>query len=149
MAAKRRGLGRGIEALIPQQAPVEGDVPKRSSQAFDVFFGGNEDPAVEQQAAASPVDVSALEVEAPAPAQSGEGLVPVPGASFTVVPIGDIRANTRQPRTVFDEDELAELSASIKEVGLRNRLWCVIHLRVMVTNSSWVSVVGGHPPRPA
>ncbi|MEZ7897267.1 MAG: ParB/RepB/Spo0J family partition protein [Flaviflexus sp.] len=118
MAAKRRGLGRGIEALIPQQAPVEGDVPKRSSQAFDVFFGGNEDPAVEQQAAASPVDVSALEVEAPAPAQSGEGLVPVPGASFTVVPIGDIRANTRQPRTVFDEDELAELSASIKEVGL-------------------------------
>ncbi|PKQ24972.1 MAG: chromosome partitioning protein ParB [Actinobacteria bacterium HGW-Actinobacteria-5] len=40
------------------------------------------------------------------------------GAHFAEVPVGDIRPNPRQPRTVFDEDALAELVASITEVGL-------------------------------
>lgn len=40
------------------------------------------------------------------------------GAHFAEVPISDIRPNPRQPRTVFDEDALAELVASITEVGL-------------------------------
>ena len=35
------------------------------------------------------------------------------GAHFAEVPISDIRPNPRQPRTVFDEDALAELFASI------------------------------------
>lgn len=34
------------------------------------------------------------------------------------VPIDAIRPNPRQPRTVFDEDALRELTSSIKEVGL-------------------------------
>ncbi len=34
------------------------------------------------------------------------------------VPIDSISPNPRQPRTVFDEDALRELTASIKEVGL-------------------------------
>lgn len=46
------------------------------------------------------------------------GLLPVPGARFAELPVSDIRPNPRQPRTVFDEDELAELSASIREVGV-------------------------------
>ncbi len=40
------------------------------------------------------------------------------GARFAEVPIAAIRPNPRQPRTVFDEDALAELVASISEVGL-------------------------------
>ncbi len=40
------------------------------------------------------------------------------GAHFAEVPVGEIRPNPRQPRTVFDEDALAELVASITEVGL-------------------------------
>ncbi|HEY6742132.1 MAG TPA: ParB/RepB/Spo0J family partition protein [Lapillicoccus sp.] len=46
------------------------------------------------------------------------GLAPVPGATFAVLPIAAIRPNPRQPRTVFDEDELAELAASIREIGV-------------------------------
>jgi len=40
------------------------------------------------------------------------------GAYFSEIAVDDIRPNPKQPRAVFDEDELAELSASIKEVGL-------------------------------
>lgn len=40
------------------------------------------------------------------------------GAHFAEVPVSEIRPNPRQPRTVFDEDALAELVASITEVGL-------------------------------
>jgi len=46
------------------------------------------------------------------------GLAPVPGATFAILPIAAIRPNPRQPRTVFDEDELAELAASIREIGV-------------------------------
>ncbi|MEP6649785.1 MAG: ParB/RepB/Spo0J family partition protein [Lapillicoccus sp.] len=45
-------------------------------------------------------------------------LAPVPGATFAILPIAAIGPNPRQPRTVFDEDELAELAASIREIGV-------------------------------
>lgn len=45
-------------------------------------------------------------------------LVPVPGASFAEIPIDQIVPNTKQPREVFNEEDLTELSASIKEVGV-------------------------------
>jgi ParB family chromosome partitioning protein len=40
------------------------------------------------------------------------------GAHFAELPIDAITPNPRQPREVFDEDALAELVTSIKEVGL-------------------------------
>jgi ParB family transcriptional regulator, chromosome partitioning protein len=49
---------------------------------------------------------------------AGPHLAPVPGATFAFLPIEAIRPNPRQPRTVFDEDELAELAASIREIGV-------------------------------
>ena len=56
----------------------------------------------------------------PAGAKSSddEDLVPVPGATFAELPVGIIVPNPRQPRQVFDEDDISELAASIKEVGL-------------------------------
>ena len=45
-------------------------------------------------------------------------LAPVPGAEFAELDILAIRPNPRQPRTVFDEDALAELMHSIKEIGV-------------------------------
>jgi ParB family transcriptional regulator, chromosome partitioning protein len=42
----------------------------------------------------------------------------VGGAHFAEIPIEAITPNPKQPRTVFDEDALAELVDSIKEVGL-------------------------------
>lgn len=47
-----------------------------------------------------------------------QDLLPVPGARFAEIPVGAIRPNTRQPRTIFDEGELDELVESIKEIGV-------------------------------
>jgi len=44
---------------------------------------------------------------------------PMPkGSHFREIPIDSISANPQQPRTVFDPEQLRELSESIKEVGL-------------------------------
>ncbi|KFJ01425.1 ParB/RepB/Spo0J family partition protein [Bifidobacterium stellenboschense] len=45
-------------------------------------------------------------------------LKPVEGGYLAELKLSDIGPNTHQPRTVFDEDDLNELSASIKEVGV-------------------------------
>ncbi len=45
--------------------------------------------------------------------------VPIPeGASFAELPVSSIAPNPRQPRTEFDQDQLAELARSIKDIGL-------------------------------
>lgn len=52
-------------------------------------------------------------------ADAGQDLVPAPqGAAFVELPVDAIEANPRQPRQVFDEDDLSELVESIREVGL-------------------------------
>ena len=45
-------------------------------------------------------------------------LVPVPGAKLELIEVSKINPNRSQPRQTFDEDEIVELAASIKEVGL-------------------------------
>src|SRR5690242_4247322 len=63
---------------------------------------------------------------APAPSENDESaagtaadLPPVPaGAYFADLPIGQVSPNHVQPRQVFDEDAMAELVHSIREVGL-------------------------------
>jgi ParB family chromosome partitioning protein len=42
----------------------------------------------------------------------------VPGATFAYLPPADIVPNARQPRTVFDEEALAELVGSVREIGI-------------------------------
>jgi ParB family chromosome partitioning protein len=52
------------------------------------------------------------------PATDPGALAPVPGAEFAELPVDAIRPNPKQPRTVFDEDQLAELVHSIREIGV-------------------------------
>lgn len=101
MTDKRRGLGRGLGALIPP-AP-SGPATQRPS---DVFF-----PA--QAGGFTGNNTDSVEELSPATA-----LRSVPGASFAQLNIADIVANARQPRQVFDEDDLAELTTSIAEIGV-------------------------------
>lgn len=42
----------------------------------------------------------------------------VDGSTYQLVDVDEIRPNSRQPRTVFDEDALDELAASIRTVGV-------------------------------
>ena len=72
MSARKGGLGRGLDALIPTSIiPTE----------------------IKTQA----------------------GIV---AADRDEINVNNISANPKQPRTVFDEDQLTELTLSIKEVGL-------------------------------
>ena len=91
MSAPRRGLGRGLGALIP----TEGETADRPS---DAFFTPSR-PG--HGAAGATLD-----------------LLPVPGATFAYLPPADIVPNPRQPRTNFDADSLAELVGSIREIGV-------------------------------
>ena len=61
---------------------------------------------------------SARDAETLPASRPRDDLAPVPGATFAILPIASIRPNPRQPRSVFDEDELAELAASIREIGV-------------------------------
>ena len=65
----------------------------------------------------------------PAPSQSDQPAVPegdgaqseqvqVAGAFFAELPVGQIAPNAVQPRQVFDEEAMAELVHSVREVGL-------------------------------
>lgn len=153
MSSSRRGLGKGLGALIPTGAPPSilsektraesagapgtGDVSRET--AVDVSRETSVATAPPRTALGSlPIDTDieyrvteevappARTVSVPAQAASPEtveptlpdGLKPVPGASFAEIPQSQIRPNPVQPRTEFDEVALAELVASIKEVGL-------------------------------
>ena len=52
------------------------------------------------------------------PAPQSEGTVPTSIAVLREIPVGDIQPNPRQPREVFDEEHMAELVTSIREVGV-------------------------------
>jgi ParB family chromosome partitioning protein len=94
-APLRRGLGRGLGSLIPT---LPAAVPA--------------DPATDD----APPSAA---VEAP----SGSSFGPAPtvgevGAWFAEIPLAAIVPNPRQPRQVFDEEAMAELVHSVREVGL-------------------------------
>lgn len=111
MAEKRRGLGKGIGALIPEpQKGPAGDRP------IDVFFG--EPSAKADSSPSKAVERTSSKKESAPSEPEFQELAPVPGASFAEVPISEIVPNRAQPRNVFDEDDLSELADSIREVGV-------------------------------
>ncbi|MEU0620638.1 ParB/RepB/Spo0J family partition protein [Streptomyces rubiginosohelvolus] len=114
MSERRRGLGRGLGALIPA-APQEKQVQTPGSGTGPVL-------TAERGVAAAKVTALPSAPVVPEPASAPEDRpeqgVGTSGAYFAEVPIGAINPNPRQPREVFDEDALAELVVSIKEVGL-------------------------------
>ena len=100
MAQQKRGLGKGLGALIPTGpvTPPGGAVP-RGAVPGSTAPGG---PGTAAGGRGSPPEYPAT----------------VGGAYFQELPIGSVTPNPRQPRQVFDEEALDELVASIREVGL-------------------------------
>ncbi|MET7616310.1 ParB/RepB/Spo0J family partition protein [Streptomyces sp. NPDC005408] len=120
MSERRRGLGRGLGALIPA-APQEKQVPPAGASSSPGAA-----PVLTAERGVAAAKVTTLPSAAVAPdsiTQAPEPeAVPQPaepaGAHFAELPLDAITPNPRQPREVFDEDALAELVTSIKEVGL-------------------------------
>ncbi|MDS1271467.1 ParB/RepB/Spo0J family partition protein [Lipingzhangella sp. LS1_29] len=85
MSQQRRGLGKGLGALIPQGPEVSGSA-------------GSAD---------APETTTEIPVEE------------LPdGTHLAEIPVASVVPNPRQPRQHFDDEALAELTASIVEVGL-------------------------------
>ena len=115
---RRGGLGRGLGALIPsspavsnQPAPSVEDAPASNATVAGAqpANGLSSSPPQHDAAGSAP---------GATPADAGDGLAVVPGATFAEIPINRIHPNAKQPRQVFDEDALAELSHSIREFGI-------------------------------
>ncbi len=137
MSEKRRALGRGLGALIPTAPAGDG-----RSRPVDVFFkdnsagragsvatvsretalglSGRDGGSTDGSGEGEPGVGSALVDPASADGRSkgGADLAPVPGARYAELPVFTIRPNPRQPRQVFDDDDMAELVNSIREVGV-------------------------------
>jgi ParB family transcriptional regulator, chromosome partitioning protein len=67
--------------------------------------------------AADPVDLPTASTKS-FEADNGVDLVEVPGVRFAEIPVTDIHPNRKQPRSVFDEDDMAELVHSVREIGV-------------------------------
>ena len=84
----KRGLGKGLGALIPT-------------------------------AESGPTQTSTKEAKQPkAPKQTTATVLTADVANYAEIDVDAVRPNPQQPRQVFDDDALAELSFSIKEIGL-------------------------------
>lgn len=168
MSEKRRGLGRGLGALIPS-APPAASGSTAPARPVDLFFPDSgrrpesesqemtetDQPSAEGAPAETPIaagkaeesrdaqtsvtastETASAETEEPvadgskrAPVRSARSktkqrdtddldLVEVPGAQFAELPVEKIHPNRKQPRSVFDEEEMAELVHSVREIGI-------------------------------
>ncbi|MHB1474369.1 MAG: ParB/RepB/Spo0J family partition protein [Dermatophilaceae bacterium] len=137
MSEKRRALGRGLGALIPTSPAGDG-----RSRPMDVFFRDssaaragltttvsretplsrsaqdNGSSAGHDDGALGGDTSSLIATSVDDQPEAGLDLAPVPGARYAELPALSIRPNPRQPRKVFDDDDMAELVSSIREVGV-------------------------------
>jgi len=133
MSERRRGLGRGLGALIPgtpgRPEPEEfwrvldGRSPQREgwrlpAEETEAEIEAETTPeAAAQQVNRTPDSVAGDDEGSPEPAPTPGESVPS-GAYYAELPLDALRPNPRQPRTVFAPEELEELVRSIREVGL-------------------------------
>ena len=90
MAAKRKGLGKGINSLIPETDVIR-STPKKKTEKKEVVKEVVKEVIKE---------------------------VKVPVSGDTMMKISDIEPNREQPRKNFDKEALQELADSIKQFGI-------------------------------
>ncbi len=131
-AAAKRAVKASRGGAVRQSRPQAGDSPEAASVAPQkAVEKASDSRGVEGQTANQPVaaalevaasvvedkEAAAVDVSRETSAKEGD-LVQVPGATFAEVPIDSIHPNRKQPRSVFDEDDMAELVHSIREIGV-------------------------------
>ncbi|MGB3696083.1 MAG: ParB/RepB/Spo0J family partition protein [Gordonia sp. (in: high G+C Gram-positive bacteria)] len=113
---RRGGLGRGLAALIPT-GPSDDDhgvnTTRMGAAAADVVIGGG--VATRPPAGARKPSTDLLSPTVGTEAQPSAEEI---GAVYREIAPSEIEPNPKQPRSVFDEEALAELEHSIREFGL-------------------------------
>ncbi|MEI6404202.1 MAG: ParB/RepB/Spo0J family partition protein [Actinomycetes bacterium] len=110
--AKRQGLGKGLDALMPSvpRETSRGAKPAAKKSASKPAAKAPQKPPARTS---PPQKIAAGVAKAAAPSP-----MEVAGLTLVELPVKSISPNPNQPRTVFDEESLAELVFSIQEVGL-------------------------------
>ena len=108
MTDRRRGLGRGLGALIPSSRTGPDESTPADAGPDGASERGGTEPAYPGRHGAGPPGSAGPDLE---------GLVDV-AARFAELDPTHITSNARQPRQVFDEDAHDELVRSIREVGV-------------------------------
>jgi ParB family chromosome partitioning protein len=123
--APRRGLGRGLGSLIPTGPSPVSAPAQPGARSEDMGAGsalgarvGGAHAAVPAGVATRPVAVHGGSLAVEDSASRQDRPAEVSGAYFAELPVTTITPNARQPRQDFDEEAMAELVHSIKEVGL-------------------------------
>ena len=88
-------------------------VPESSSVVADFSDDGTTSSSMEE-----PSDSDTSEDDEDSDSGEIDGVESIPDTEFGEIDVDLIDANPRQPRTVFDEDLLAELVHSIREIGV-------------------------------
>lgn len=107
--------------------------PAKGGAAMNPAGSDSDSPAAEQDVPADSDAITAPDTQNQK-ADNGVDLVEVPGVRFAEIPVTDIHPNRKQPRSIFDEDDMAELVHSVREIGV---------LQPIVVRTS--TEVGGEP----
>ena len=110
MAVKKKGLGRGLDALFPEKSvkPAE-KKPEQKPVATNESLHQQEEGSL---------NASAVKSAAETKDTAQAAVVEEPKKSEMLVKISKVEPNRTQPRKQFDEDALLELSESIKQFGI-------------------------------
>jgi ParB family chromosome partitioning protein len=108
-ARSSKQTGKVVEKAAAEKAAAAKNRPAAGT-ASELYTG-----RAETQGAADVPDSMDQET---AGTDNGVDLVEVPGVRFAEIPVADIHPNRKQPRSVFDEDDMAELIHSVREIGV-------------------------------
>ena len=104
MARKHGGLGRGLDALIPQSAPKTEEVQKKEDAAEQIPADESEENVSRETLEEEKENIQRDRTER--------------RRRETTLRVSQIEPNRSQPRKTFDEDALEELADSIRQYGL-------------------------------
>ncbi len=122
MAAKKGGLGRGLDSLFGDstllQTPAPAEQPERlkNTKEETKTKAPTKSGKASNSKAKSGSSAAVKTSSAPKDAMPEEQIAAA--ESVIYIDISDIKPNSAQPRKVFKEDALADLAASIKEHGV-------------------------------
>lgn len=116
-AAAKGAASTSGESEAPVRKAGTGAKSAGAAQPGSATDSTIKDPDTAASVGVDPVD-SPDDARVRQQADNGIDLLEVPGVRFAEIPVGDIHPNRKQPRSVFDEDDMAELVHSVREIGV-------------------------------
>jgi ParB family chromosome partitioning protein len=115
--AASRGGASGAGAGAVKKAGAA-KAAKDSEKSEDIRPDTSPADEPKNEAASAQAAADGAKVDSGAVSDNGVDLIEVPGVRFAEIPVTDIHPNRKQPRSVFDEDDMAELVHSVREIGV-------------------------------